>query len=72
MASRIVNVKRLKKCKLWAGSLLEMEFQYGGLSMPSVHKKLITLKDLDDRTPAENELLAALQATFDDPMGYKA
>lgn len=72
MVARIVSVKRLKTCKLWSGSMLEMEFKYGGLTMATVQTKLLALKASDDRTPAENELLAALQATFDDPMGYEA
>ena len=68
MASRIVNVKRLKKCKLWSGSLLEMEFKYGGLSIGTVQTKMLQLKAADDRTPAENELLKALEDTLADHM----
>lgn len=72
MPSLIVNCKRLKRCKLWSGSLLEMEFKYGGLSIGTVQTKMLQLKAADDRTPAENELLKALEDTLADPAGHLA
>lgn len=68
----IVDVSKLKRCLLWEGSSLEVTFRFqGGLPLEDVKQKHDALARCDDRTPAENELLAALKATIEDPMGLK-
>lgn len=67
LSGRIVSVARLKGCRLWDGSSEQQDFKFcGGLSLERVEKKVASLERCDDRTPAEEEYLAALRQTIAD------
>ena len=59
----IVSAKHLKKCVLWYGSSEELDFNFGGLKLAVVKKKIESLQRCPDRTPNEDEYLQALIKT---------
>lgn len=66
--THLVVVSALKKCKLWQGSALHQHFLYGGVCYKDVQDKYDKLVRATDRTPAEDEWLAALKKTLDNPL----
>ena len=65
MADRFYPSDRLRSCKLWKGSTLQLADKYQNLDWAMVTKRRDALRRCDDRTPEENELLAALEWELD-------
>jgi hypothetical protein len=60
-----LDLTRLKQCKLWPGSVFELAEKYTVITSAMLREKLDSLGGCDDRTPAEDELMKALQETLD-------
>lgn len=52
---------KVKACRLWPGSMLDlMDRHGGGVTYEALAKKLADMARCDDRTPAENEFMLLL------------
>lgn len=53
----------LQKCVLWPGSMLQLDDQYGGITVERLEATAASLEKADDRTKNEDEWLRAINAT---------
>ncbi len=58
----LINCSRLKKARLWPGSLEEFEFEKGrGVTVSAAETRITRLERCPDRTPEETEFLNLLK-----------
>ena len=62
--SYLVNCFRLKQCVLWKGSVLEQQFNYGGVTINTLNERITQLKRCDDLTAKEIEWLEAMESAI--------
>lgn len=60
----IKDISLLTACKLWQGSMFEIDNQYGGIQLASLKKKADELNSCDDLTKKEKEWLVAIEETI--------
>jgi hypothetical protein len=64
MAFKITNVEHLQRCRLWKGSMEQLEHSHGWLTLEKLQEKLRRLEACDDLTENELEYIAALKRTL--------